>query len=252
MWYRFLIIGFFVNCFFSLSAQVSIRDSTISLVMVSPVYCGYLPGGDMLNRFGYTSVVGLEAGYKHRSNFYATITAGFLFGETVKERTLFKDLVTSAGLLINQNGNLTSVGVQERGTIIPLRFGKIWPIHLITKNPNSGVYTEVGVQFLEHYIHILTDKNVPMLVGKYLKGYDRLTSGSGVLVSAGYRFFGNRRAINFLVGFDFSYNQTKARRPYDFDLKQYSSQIRKDILYGFRLGWTVPLYKQAPEKQYFF
>lgn len=254
MWYR-LLFGLVAGCFLLLSkagAQVSIRDSSISLVMVSPFYSGYQPGGDMAKRYGYTSVIGIECGYKHRNNFYASLSVGYLFGENLKEKTIFKDIVTASGLLINQYGNLTTVGAQERGLVVPLRVGKIWPFRFPGNNPNSGVYTEVGVQFIEHYIHIITDRSIPMLSGYYLKGYDRLTAGTGFLGALGYRFFGNRRAVNFFAGFEMSYNHTKSQRPYDFDLKQRNSQNRADILYGFRAGWALPLYKQAPEKQYFF
>lgn len=253
MWSRFLVsLSIGLGLFSTITAQVSIRDSSISLVMVTPFYSGYQPGSDMEKRYGYTSIIGIECGYKHRSNFYTSISVGYLFGENIKEKTIFKDIVASSGLFINQYGNLTSVGAQERGIVIPLRIGKIWPLRFPGNNPNSGIYTETGIQFLEHYIHIITDRSIPMLSGSYLKGYDRLTSGVGLLGSIGYRFFGNRRAINFFAGLEFSYNYTKSRRPYDFDLRQKSSQNRTDILYGFRAGWTLPLYRQAPEKQYFF
>jgi hypothetical protein len=90
------------------------------------------------------------------------------------------------------------------------------------------------------------------LDNNYKKGYDRLTNGLGLLGSVGYRFFGNKRLVNFYLALDMSANFTAERRDYNFDLLGKNDQQRTDILTGFRAGWTLPLYPSAPEKKYFY
>jgi hypothetical protein len=224
------------------------------MVMINVGYGGYIPGGTLGDRFGYTSQVGGEVGYKFKNNLYASLGGQFLFGDVVKEGDFLKSIRLSNGYIMGADGRYATIRYYERGYAIPLRIGYIFnKLSLFKTNPNSGVYIESGIQFIQHKIRIeVIGNNVPALDNNYKKGYDRLTNGLGLLGSVGYRFFGNKRLVNFYLALDMSANFTAERRDYNFDLLGKNDQQRTDILTGFRAGWTLPLYPSAPEKKYFY
>lgn len=245
-------------------AQKSIRDSTISLVMIDVSYGGYFPSGDFAKRFGYSSLLGGSVGYKFKNNIYVTLGANFLFGDQIKENSILKGVshyntyIDGSGLLaqdagwIDRNGEVVIPSLAERGITIPLRIGKILPVFRPKKfNPNTGFYVETGAQWIQHSLSISAPTTAPYLSGDYEKGYDRLTQGLGILGSVGFRYFGSNRFFNFFVSFDYQHNFTRNMR-YNFDLKKEDTTLRNDILTGFRFGWTIPLYKEAPDGYYYY
>lgn len=242
-----------------LMAQKSIRDSTISLFNIGLVYNGFGPGGDLADRFGYTNVVGLEACYKLRNNFYFQTGPRFIFGNTVRERIAagVTSLVGSPDQgfsvqAIGADGRFYQVRLWERGIIVPLAVGKIFPI-TPRHNPNSGIFVELGAQFIQHKVQIdVVGNPVPYLAGDYLKGYDRLTNGIGIMQAFGYRYYSNRKLLNFQVGFEFSQNFTQSRRDFNFDLGYRDDRQRRDLLYGFRVGWIFPIYQDAATEDYYY
>ena len=48
------------------------------MVMINVGYGGYIPGGTLGDRFGYTSQVGGEVGYKLKNNLYARVNSFYL------------------------------------------------------------------------------------------------------------------------------------------------------------------------------
>lgn len=248
-------------------AQVSIADSAISLGMLSVGYNGYFPGGDLARRFGLQHSFGGDIGFKHRSNFYVTLGAAYLFGENVKEQNMLDGLAffhvwnTTDGTqyvnygFVDENGNTHQPVFTERGLLASVRFGKVFPALAIGKraNPNSGFFLEGGLQFLHHKIHIkFPSEALPLAKPDYLAGYDRLTNGFGPTLSAGYRFFGNRRYVCFMIALDAGLHFTRNRRGFNWDTNQYDTAVRHDALLGIRAHWVVPFYRLAPEGYYYY
>jgi hypothetical protein len=240
-------------------AQKSIQDSTIQFFYAQVGYKGYMPGADFARRFGFTSFIGAEVGYKLKNNFYFGAGAFFIFGENVREMQHLNHLAAplpygTIGFIAN-DGSLFLPTFEQRGWAVPLHLGYIFN-HFRFKdtNPNSGLYLELGAQWLTHQIVINTPSEVEAtyLKGNYLKGYDRLTSGWGVNQSVGYRYFGNKRFVNFFIGFELSQNFTRNERAVNFDTGKADNQIRFELLYGAKLGWVLPLYKVAPDKFYYY
>lgn len=244
---------------YSAFSQVSLRDSAIGLTMLSISYAGALPGGDLSDRFGYTSLLGFEAGYKLKNNWYASGGVHFLYGNTINEPvaqnllTLQEDFngrtIWSA---IGSDGRFSEVRLFERGFVVPLRVGKI--IQVFEKaNPNSGFYIEGGAQFLQHKVKIdVIAQNVPSLDPEPRKGYDRLTNGIGAVEGFGYRHFSNNYLANFYIGLEFSQNFTELRRDVQYDTGETPDGIRMDLLSGFKIGWVFPIYQKAPDKFYIY
>ena len=61
-------------------AQVSVKDSAISMVMLRPSYGIQLPGGDLASRFGVNQTIGMAVTYKHKSGWMFTAEGDFFFG----------------------------------------------------------------------------------------------------------------------------------------------------------------------------
>ena len=239
--------------------QKSLRDSSITLGHLSISYSLGQPGGDLYQRFGITHVLGAEGGIKLANNFYGYSGVKFLFGNTVKE-AVARNVVQIVGsptsgyqlMAIGADGRFYSVRFFERGYVVPIVVGRIFRLNK-TKNLNSGIYLELGTQFIQHKISInAIGDNVPYLSKPYLKGYDRLTNGFGVVEGIGYRYFGNNRFTNFFIGAEFSQNFTQNRRSLNFDTGVQDTQQRMDLLYNLKAGWTFPIYRSAPESEYYY
>ncbi|MCS6905660.1 MAG: hypothetical protein RML72_07805 [Bacteroidia bacterium] len=255
------IVFLFLLCVFHswLLAQKSIRDSTIHFFYGQVVYKGCNPGADLATRFGFTSLIGAEVGYKFKNNIYIGAGGFFLFGEKVKEMQHLNHLAAPLPYgtiaFIANDGSLFLPIFEQRGYAIHLSTGYIWNrFRFSSHNPNSGIFIELGAQWLTHQIAI----SLPMgmeatyLNSNYRKGYDRLTSGVGIRQNVGYRYWGNKRFVNFFIGLEGSINFTQNQRSINFDTGKADTTLRTDILYGFSVGWALPIYKVAPEKYYYY
>ena len=255
--YKLLIFAGLLLCHFSY-AQKSMKDSTISFGYISLVYNAAAPGGDMAERFGFTHLIGGEVGLKFENNFYLNAGAKFLFGNVVKE-DIAANVITRIGtdetgfttMALGADGRFAEVRIWERGFTIPVTFGKIFS--LSDKAPNSGIYVEAGGQFIQHKVLLeVIGNNVPYLDQEHRKGYDRKSNGFGFVEGFGYRFFSKTRTINFFAGFELSQNFTRSRRSVNYDTGLRDDRLRTDLLYSFKVGWTFPIYRAAPDDYYLF
>jgi hypothetical protein len=242
----------------ALLAQKSIRDSSITFTFVNSGYEALLTGGDMADRFGFTNGIGVEVGVKFSSNFYVYGGGKFLFGTDVRERVAqnvtFTEVYDGEEHVfgIGTDGRAYRVLFMERGFTIPVMVGKVIPISP-KKSPNGGLYVEAGVQFLEHRIRIENQGNrVPALSPEWRKGYDRLSNGFGFAQGVGYKFLSRSRYLNFSVGLHAVEAFTQNRRSLNYDTGVRDNSQRLDVLYGFKFGWTLLIYQEAPEKEYYY
>ncbi len=234
---------------FSSSAQYSVRDSSISMVLIAPSYALQVPSGDLAKRFGVNSSVGLSVTYKHKSKWMFSAEGFFIFGGKVKEPDLLKGISTEQGFIIGNDGRYANLNITERGYCATLSAGRLFPVG--KPNPNCGIFVQAGVGFIQHRIRIDDKKNSsPSILDEYQKGYDHLTNGLLLREFAGYMYTGNRRLVNFFFGAEMMQGFTAGRRTYNFDTGKAENPQRVDLLFGLRAGWILPLYKQAPEKFY--
>lgn len=212
---------------------------------------GYdFPAADMAKRFGNSYRLGLSINYKAASNYFFGIKGELLTGNKIHEDSLMWNLKTSQNGVISQLGEVLNVGTFERGYMIGLQAGKIFPFN--TQNPNSGISTMFSTGFIQHKIKLFDkDLSFPQLRDEYIKGYDRLTNGIYFENYTGYTYFSKNKLINFTAGFDFVWGITKGRRDYLYDLARKDNARRNDILIGFKVGWIVPIYKKMSEETYY-
>lgn len=235
----------------SVWGQVSLMDSTIGMTTLDIRYRGALPRGPMAERWGYLSTIGMEVGYKWKSNVFLTTGGSFVFSDAVNIEGILDPILTD-GFLITDDGQLTDVRVLGEGLLIPLTAGYILPFGP-KPNPNSGFFVSVGAQYFRYRFNIrpIFDE-VAGLDGDYAKGYDNLIAGVGVNESIGYRYFGNRNGVNFTFGIEASQNVTRHRRSVLFAIGTPPEDLRTDLLFGFFAAWTFPLFQRAPNRVYYY
>lgn len=231
-------------------AQHSIRDTSIVVVPITLSYAYQAPLGDMALRFGSNHNIGLSAAVKFKSNYALGVEGSFIFGPNVKEVSMLNQITMDNGDIVDQNGDPSTVVLYERGYTVMLTASKLMTI--MGPNPNSGLLLKLGAGYMRHKVRIETLENVlPALEDDYAKGYDRLTAGPAALFFVGYQHLGNNRMVNFLVGYELMMGFTHNLRPYNFDTGRTDSSQRLDVLNGFRVGWTLPIHRNADDRQFY-
>ena len=227
------------------------RDTSIFMVPISVTYAYQVPNGDMALRFGTNNNIGLSAAAKFKSQFMLGLEGSFIFGNHVNEGGLLQGVTNSQGQILDSDGHPATVVTYERGYAIFGIAGKLIPI--VGPNPNSGLVVKLGAGYLRHKIRIETQNNVvPQLEGDYLTGYDRLTGGPAGLIYFGYQHIGNRRLVNFTLGFESILGFTEPLRSFNFDTGKADDGGRFDGLNGFRFGWTLPIYKRKADGFFYY
>ncbi len=251
MKFKFILLIFilFASLF---TANAQLKDSSINLLQAEINYSFHTPGGDLSQRFGLSSTIGLGLTYKTKSNWTIGVEYNYLFGGNIKDSTSFlSGIMTESGAIINSFGEYGTVLLSERGFYTGVKAGKLFPV--LSSNKNSGIVFNVGAGLLQHHIRIDNkDNNTPPVLGDYKKGYDRLTNGISAREFIGYQFLDNRGLVNFYVGFEFYQAWTMCRRDLNFDTMQRDDTKRHDYLMGIRAGWILPIYKRSPNNYYYY
>ncbi len=245
-----VLVIFFAQAF---TAQTP-KDSTLSMHLVCFQMSGQLPGGDLVKRYGANIDVGVSYFYKTKKNFLFGIDPHFFFGKNIKEDVL-APIKTPEGTVTNSEGNFSVLRLTERGWNITLSAGKVISkigSFKLSPNPNSGIMLMLGAGYMQHKIHFLDEaRKTPQIAGDYVKGYDRLTGGAVVKEFIGYTYFSNNRLANIYCGFEFYQGFTQSLRSYNYDQMSAETGMRIDLLYGFRVGWILPIYKRAESDNLF-
>jgi hypothetical protein len=249
--YILLLVGCLLSGLTPVNGQASLKDSSISMVMIRPSYGLQFPGGDLANRFGFNQSVGMGVTYKNKKGWMITAEGSFIFGTKINQPGLFSGLTTSEGTIIGSDGLYADVRAFERGYYVTLGVGKIFK--MAKPNPNCGFIIEGSLGFIQHKIKIQDKKNsVPALNDEYVKGYDRLTNGLAAREFIGYLYIGNHRLINFFGGVEAVQGWTAGRRDFIYTDMEADKSARFDLLFGFRVGWIIPLFKEAPDEFYLY
>ncbi len=227
----------------------NIKDSTIYAPIFSLNYAFQIPVNTLSDRFGTNNNLGFSGGIKTKNNWTYELSTSFIFGTNVKDTTIIDHLQNNQNWIINQFGEESVVLIQERGQVFSFKIGKIF--NVIGPNPNSGLILKLGIGWMRHKIRIDNENDqIPQLSQQYLPYYDRLASGLNLYQFIGYHHMSNNRLTNFFLGLEFYQGFTKGRRDYQIDTMEPSTEKRLDILNGIRIGWIVPVFRQAPNDFY--
>jgi len=233
-------------------SQVSVSDSSITIPMFYVAYSYQFPGADMADRWGSNSYIGPGFQVKTASRWIYGAEAGFIFGSNFKPGfSIFEDIMTSTGNVINGDGVPAVIALFERGFIITGKFGRHFRI--FKNHPNSGLVAEVGAGYMQHKLRIDVENNsAPQLRDDYARGYDRLSGGFSLSQALGIIYMGKKRLVNFYVGVEIYEGWTKSKRDYIFDLMAPDVQNRFDVLVGPKVKWIIPIYRRTPEEYYYY
>lgn len=242
------IFGLFLS--FTSKAQLSPKDSTLRITLVKAGVSFHLPGADLLKRFGPSFMIELGVERKLPNYLLWDISGGYIFGNTMNETGILKNISTSSGGLINESGIFGVYSLFERGFTVTGNIGKLFPYG---PNPNSGFVIKGGAGFLQHKIRIESNKSfIPQITGDYRKGYDRLSNGMTLHQTFGYQYLSDNRMVNVFFGLDFYQAFTQNRRSINFDTMKRDDSKRIDLLSGLRLNWILPLYKKSAKDYFYF
>ncbi len=246
-----LFFVIFTFCSTILLGQVNIRDSIVFSPLIDFTYAYKIPSGDWAKQFGNHSEIGIAFLIKTNSNLLYGADFSYLFGDQVLNTSFADGFRDASGGIIANNGLYSEVYFTERGFTLSAKIGKIFPV--IGPNPNSGIMVLGGVGLLQYKIKIEDRfQEVPLLSSdNYYQGYDRLSNGVIFTEFIGYRLLSNRRLINVFGGFEFAQAFTKNRREINFDTGFKDTEQKLDLQVGFKVGFTLPLYKQVANEYYY-
>lgn len=209
------------------------------------------PSGDLADRFGNNSTIGLGGDFLTKSNWILGLNSNFHFGTNVKTDVL-AHLRDSEGLIYSDDSGITDVKLRQRGLFIGGHIGRLFAISQTHKR--SGIRLTVGGGFFQHKIRIQDEPNVyvSMLSKEYKKGYDRYTNGFALTEFIGYQFLSQSRMVNFMLGLELTQGFTQNRRSFNFDTREQETAKRLDLLTTLKFGWIIPMYigENADEIQY--
>ncbi len=241
-----------ISCYFlDINAQVDIRDSTIAAFVPHVSYSYQFPGGDIVDRYGDNSTIGIGLRYKTAKNFIYSIDVNFIFGNDIKNADSVLWMVeTHDGFIIDGNGTYALYALYERGYNVNFNFGKVLPI--LSPNPNSGLMITGGFGYTLHRMKIDNQhRTAPQISGDYAKAYDMLTGGLSLNQFIGWYYMGKSRLTNFYVGFEFHQAFTKSLRDWDISKMEKDNNRNIDYFFGIKIGWMLPIYDRAPDKYYY-
>ena len=233
----------------SLSAQENTSPKLNPGFIIGFSYGYDISAGDMSKLYGNNFKVDfMPSYYFNKSNISIGLEGSYLFGNKIKQNT-FLNLLTFDNHIIDNDGNFATVQTSERGVLIGGLISKIIPFD---ENIRTGIKIEAGGYMFRHWINFKLVGDVPQLKSDYLKGYDRLTGGFAFKEFIGYQHLEEKSKINFYAGFEFYQGFTKSLRAYNYDKAQVDNSKRKDLLYGVKIGWILPLYiVENPEEIYY-
>lgn len=233
-------------------AQLTPRDSSLSIWMVRMYGTYQKPGGNLANRFGNSAGIGIEVVRQINSKWQFSLNGGFILGRDLKEDSILKYVTTSTGDLITESGIFANYNLLERGWYSYASVGRLFRLSR-GATPNCGITTDFGVGFMQHKIKLEASRSsVPYIQGDYQYGYDRLTNGFALRQSIGYQFMGINRLTNFHVSLEIQEGFTQNRRPINFDTMMKDNTKRIDLLIGARFAWTLPIYRRSEKDYYLF
>jgi len=208
------------------------------------------PLADMAKRFGTSYRLGIGLKYKTATNWIFGVKGELITGNKIREDSLLSNMKTSQGGVISQLGDVLNVGTFERGYLLGVQVGRIFPV--LQANKNSGPTTTFSAGFIQHKIKLFDkDNSFPQLRDGYIKGYDRLTNGVFIENFTGYTYYAPNKLINFYAGINTVWGFTQGRRDFQYDVARKDDQKRNDIMFGFKFGWIVPIYKKVTEETYY-
>jgi len=210
-----------------------------------------IPTADLANTFGNNSAIGASYFSETANNLFYGIEGNYMFGNNVKDSTLFDNISTSTGGVIDAAGHYANINLLQRGFDAHIFAG--YAFHF-TENNLSGIYLSQGFGYMQHQIFIDTkNQNIPQLNEEMKKGYDRFSNGFSTKFSADYKYYHKKGKFQISSGVNYTMAYTKIQRAYDFANKEhYSSKRKWDQLLGFKVEVIIPIHRKNEEEFHYY
>ena len=263
---RRILISLFLLSALSINALAQtpkdIMKEPSPVAMFQATYAFHIPALDLKEMFGVSHTIGGSFVYKTESNWLLTANGNFIFGNQLKGDRIDifgEGITTEYGEITGGSGLYATFAIYQRGLHFQAEVGKLFPIW---PNPNSGIFVQAGLGYLQNWIKIDYDHNTvntPYVVNEeYAYGYDRMRGGPALHLETGYLYLGNSRVLNFSVSFEVTYARVRDLREYDFRVFNgvpvgYTDPKQRfnDLYYGIRFSWNIPTYERKPEEFYY-
>jgi hypothetical protein len=204
----------------------------------------------MADRWGFTNHIGIDVDNKFKNNLTVGLSGGFLFGNSLKDTTIFTNLINEYGKITSWAGDPADVLFLMRGFTGHATVGYVF--NKFGNNPNSGIWLKGGLGYMGHKIRIESlYHDVPQLEGEYRLGYDKLTLGFSATQFIGYLYQADYRLIKAYAGFEFVQGLTQNVRTYNFDTGGPETDLRFDMTYGFKVGLVMPISQRTRGQLYY-
>jgi len=241
---KHICIGILAIFFFNISAQEN-KQSAFTFN-----YNYQIPIGELATTFGNNSAVGASYFLERNNNMIFGTEANYLFGTNIKDATIFENISTSTGAIIDANGHYANVNLMQRG--FDAYFFTGYAFHFRKKF--SGIYISQGIGYLQHQIFIDTkNQNIPQLNEDMKKGYDRCSSGFSTKLSIDYKYYHKKGRFQISSGINYTMAYTKNQRTYDFSNNKYYSDTKTwDKLLGFKIELIIPIHRKNEEEFHYY
>jgi hypothetical protein len=202
---------------------------------------------DFANRFGDHVNIGFEFGRKTKSNWWFGISAQYLFGNQVRDLSIFDGFTNGSGVVFTETGVQADMSLRLRGLAATATIGKVFPI--IGPNKNCGLLVKLGLGYLEHKIYVNnTGFYANILTDDYLKGFDRLSGGFYMQQFVGYLHLSDKKLINYYFGLEISEGFTSSIRKFNYTTGLPDNGQYFDMMIGIKAGWMLPFFKRADKE----
>jgi hypothetical protein len=200
--------------------------------------------GDLGLRYGSGGNFGVGLHVKMKSGLYTGVQVDFGFGMGLKEPGVLSNLLTPAGQLIDNEGQVALLTLSGKSALFTADVGYLFDFW--GTNANSGLLVTMGVGSVHHRIHFENTENpITQLQEPYLSGYDRFTWGVAVRQFAGYWHMSDNGLVNWFAGIQLWAARTWPQRPMNFDTQQTDASPRFDAYAGIQVGWILHIYKRS-------
>ena len=210
-----------------------------------------IPVGDLSERFGTSSSVGILYFFQQENNIFYSLEYEYIFGKNIKEDNILSNIETSSNSIISSDGYYANINLMQRGFASHLLMG--YAIHF-NDNNLSGIYLSSGLGYLQHKIFVETkNQDIPQLNENYKIGYDKQRSGVSAKIITEYKYYSKKGRLQFTSGISYILASTKNDRMYFFNDREFSSDKKyKDNILSFHFGMIVPINRSNKEKFHYY
>ncbi len=200
---------------------------------------GQMPFADMRTNFKNNLNAGGKINFFTPQHYIFGLGMDYIYADQIRTDVV-ANLRNPDGLIIDKMGTTSSIALGQRGFYINASVGKLFLLNP-QKRRREGIEARFMVGYLQHKIRLkVPGTDMVQIQGEYIKGYDRLTAGVAIQQYIGYRYMSPNRLINIFAGIDFLQGFTRNLRGYNFDQQRADTELRVDILLGFRAGISIP------------